>query len=761
MKCKNNYIQIIGFLTVLFFLGSCSIQKYIPEDELLYTKATVNLDSDTLIENASELQEVFIEVMRPMPNKRFLGMHPRLYYHYKNQQEKPGFLIRWLNKKFGEKPVYLSNVKTIEVQKLLFNRLENRGYFYSDITVDITEKSKRKRASIQYNINVKQPYTMASYQLDSLERPLYEDIKETLKTSAFETGMRFDLTALKMERERIDLTLKNNGYYNFNSDFLVFEADTNQLSNKQFDLFLGIKKDVPKTATIPYRVTKINVFPNYDLQKDSLQTKPVHLDGNDYYQNELFFKPELLDPFITLKKGAFYNPEASRNTARRLSSIGTYKFVNIQYFQSDSLSNDSIGILEANIFLSPLQKRAVRTELQAVAKSNNFAGPSLGFSYTNRNLFNGGEALHINTNVAYEFQLGNGGRTGLTSLVLGVKSDLVFPRIISPFNINTDAFEYAIPKTKIATGVEFLSRSELYKLLSGTGQFGYVWNANRFVTHELYPVSINYTNLLNTTSEFDDILADNAFLQRSFDQQFIAGLSYSFVYNGMVDAADKHQIYINSTLELAGNSISLFAQSEADKETKSFLGLEYAQYAKIDADIRYHVNIGKDKKIAARVFAGYGHAYGNSEVLPFIKQYFSGGPFSVRAFRIRSLGPGTFSGDASDNSAFFDQIGNIRLEANIEYRFPLFSYLKGAVFADAGNVWLSNENPALPGGEFTSDFMNQLGIGAGIGLRVDVQGFVIRFDFAAPLHNPSTETRGKFDFNIDETLMNFAIGYPF
>lgn len=761
MKLKRNDIAFISFFVLLLSLGSCSIQKYIPEGEFLYTEGKVSLHSDTVVADKSALNEMLTGVLHLKPNNTFLGMHPGLYYHYKAEQGKAGFLMRWLNKKYGEAPVYLSDVKSEEVKKILYNRLDNKGFFYSTIDTNVQQNTKRKKARVVYDIQLSNPYTIASYQLDSLKQPLAGALQKTINTSSLKPGMRFDLSALKAERLRIDTELKNNAYYNFNSEFLTFEADTNQLSNKQFDLFLSLKTAVPKTAVIPYRVNKINVYPNYDLKNDSLAIEAVSLDGTDYFQKELFFRPDLLSPFITIKNGARYNPETSKITAQRLSSIGAYKFVNIQYQQLDSLSNDSIGHLEANIYLSPLQKKAIRAELQAVAKSNNFAGPSLGLNFTNRNLFQGGEALHINANIAYEFQLGDGGRTGLTSLVLGVKSDLIFPRIISPFNINTGAFKYAIPKTKISAGTEFLSRSELYKLLSGTAQFGYLWNANRFVTHEVYPLSINYTNLINTTTEFDNILADNPFLERSFDQQFIAGLTYSFIYNGMVDAEDKHQIYINSTLELAGNSIDLFAQKEADKDSKLFLGLEYAQYAKLDFDIRYHINFKNDQKVAARVFAGYGHAYGNSEVLPFIKQYFSGGPFSVRAFRIRSLGPGTFSGDNSDNSGFFDQTGNIRLEANLEYRFPIFSYLKGAIFADAGNVWLSEENPTLPGGKFNSEFIDELGMGAGIGLRVDVQGFVIRFDFATAFHDPRSDEKGSYRFDIDATLMNFAIGYPF
>ncbi|MFC4636354.1 BamA/TamA family outer membrane protein [Dokdonia ponticola] len=739
---------------------SCSIQKFIPEGELLYTGASLEIESDTLIKNEEELKTVLEEVLRPTPNKKFLGMYPKLYFYYKNQQEKPGFINKLLFKNAGEKPVYLSDVKTFQIEELLRNRLENRGFYYNKAASYTTEDDKKKRASATYTLKISSPYVLETYQLDTVASPIYEDLKELVTDSKFKKGMRYDLNALQLERERIDSKLKQKGYYNFNPNFLLFEADTNQYKNKRFDLFLTIKKDVPQKAIVPYTVSKVNVYSNYDLQNDSLQKESVRYENKNFVNDNDFFKPKYLDPFITLEEGDLYNPITSKNTARRLSTIGAYKFVNIQYEEVDSMSTDSTRNLEASIYLSPLNKRSIRAELQAVTKSNNFAGPALGFTFNNRNLYKGGESLNISANIGYEVQIASGTNAGLSSLELSLKSSLILPRLIAPIKIDSDVFEYTIPKTKIGVGAEFLNRSQLYTLLSGTGQFGYIWTANKYVTHEVYPISINYTELSNTTTEFDDILAENPFLQRSFEQQFISGLTYSFIYNGLV-SKKKNKFYINSTVDIAGNSISLLGQTQEGSTRKTFLGAEYAQYAKVDADIRYHFNLGNEQKIATRLFAGYGFAYGNSDVLPFIKQYFSGGPYSVRSFRIRSLGPGTFSGGSTNNGTFFDQTGNIRLEANVEYRFPIFRYVKGAVFADAGNIWLSKENEALPGGKFTSNFINELGIGAGIGLRVDIQGFVIRFDLAAPFQDPTAPEGERFEFKVDEPVLNFAIGYPF
>jgi outer membrane protein insertion porin family len=742
---------------------ACSIKKYIPEGEHLYTGASLEIEVDSTAQRVGDLQKDLASVLRPKANTKLLGMHLGLYYFYKNKQGKSNFLNKWLYKKIGQKPVYKSAINKLENEEILRNKLENYGFFYS--TISSSFKDKKKEASLIYRLKIPTPYKMAHYKIDSMASPIYEDIKKLSQTSPFQKNARFDLGSLKLERERLDTELKQKGYYNFNPDFLLFETDTNQYKdNKQFDLFLTLKAKVPEKAIIPYKIRKINIFPNYNLN-DSTKVKTTRFKEKTYHQDTLFFEPKYLDEFITLKEGEFFNPISSKNTARRLSTIGVYKFVNIQYNEIKDSLTDSLGNLEASIFLSPLTKRAIRAELQAVTKSNNFAGPELAFTYSNRNLFKGGETLNISTNIGYETQISSGSNSGLSSLELGLKGELIIPRVVAPFSIREDFFEYSIPKTKISLSTTYLNRSKLYTLLSGSALFGYLWNANKYTTYEFNPISINYTSLSNTTLEFQDILNSNSFLKSSFDQQFISGLTFSYTYNEMINAAKSHQFYLQSTLDVAGNSISLLSKEKEVGKPKQFLGLEYAQYAKADFDARYHYNFGNknEQTIAARLFAGYGLAYGNSDVIPFVKQYFSGGPYSVRAFNIRSLGPGTYDENNTQNaSSFFDKTGNIRLEANIEYRFPIYSFFKGAVFADAGNVWNSVANPDFNGKDtFTSNFINELGMGAGIGLRVDVQGFVIRFDLAAPFHDPSLALEERWDFRVDEPVFNFAIGYSF
>lgn len=760
-KLKHALVSVGLFLLVF----SCNVTKYIPEDKLLYTGAELKMDADSLIKDPDLLKGILKEAIFPEPNSKILGMQPGLYLYYKTQREKPGFINRWLYKKLGEEPVYKSDVEPFEVEELLLNRLENRGFFYGTANSEFIDDEENKRSKAIYHVKVPSAYKMATYQLDSFPPPLSSEMPEIHKNTKFFEGMRFDLNNMKLERERIDFALKSKGYYNFNPSFILFEADTNQYTNKRFDLYVRLSNDVPEKSIKPYKIKSLNIYADYDIDKDPERIEGTRFNNKTFIQDKdpIYMKPKHLDPFLKLEEDQYYDPKKSSSTARRLSSIGAYKYVNIQYKELDSIATDSLAFLEANIFLSPLSKRAFHAEIQAVTKSNNFAGPALALTYANRNLFKGGELLNITAKAGYEKQFGgSNGQQGLSSLTLGLSGDLSFPRMIFPIKIENEFFEYSVPRTVTGIGIDYLDRTQLYQLVSGKANFGYVWNANRFITHEINPISMQYTRLSKTTEAFQEILDGNPFLQRSFEQEFISGLTYSFTYNGMVDQQSTHQFYLQSTVDIAGNSISLFGKQPEEGGPKTIFGQQYAQYAKADVDFHYHYKIDQNNTIATRFFAGYGLPYGNSDVVPYVKQYFSGGPYSVRAFKIRALGPGTYDNTSNDQGSFFDRTGNIRLEANIEYRFPIYGFFKGAVFADAGNIWLSKSSEVFDGqGEFSGNFLSELGMGAGLGLRVDVQGFVIRLDLAAPFHDPARPEGERFNFDLSSPVLNFGIGYPF
>ncbi|MGC1516253.1 MAG: BamA/TamA family outer membrane protein, partial [Maribacter sp.] len=746
MRFAKKYFPSKTLVSLLLLIAcSCGIEKYIPEGEQLYTGAALEIDTEVPVKDLKEVRRELFELIEPNPNTTFLGMRPALYFHYKAQQEKPGFINKFLNKSFGEEPIYFSSVKPDRVEELILNRLDNNGFFYSKATSKTVVDEKF--ASANYSVQLPEPYVLENYTLESDSLPIYREIEKMIPETPLVKGDRFDLDAMKAERQRLNDGLKEKGYYNSKADLLIFEADTNQYNNRKFDLFLRLKKEVPGRAAIPYTIDSITVYPNYSVTGDSLpitETDRERIEGIDFIQQEFYFRPELLNSYILFEKGDLYNPSTSKITSNRLSALGSYKYVNIQYTELDTTATEGgTGSLAASIYLAPLTKRSLRGELQAVTKSNGFTGPGIQVTFNNRNLFNGGETLSISTNFSYEAQLSSGDNSNLSSIAGGIKGDLIFPRFIP---LSPSRFKYAVPKTKVSLGLDFLNRSQLFTLSSVNSSFGYTWKENQYVYHQLDPISINYSRLSNVTDDFQTILEDNPFLRRSFEQRFIAGLLYSFTYDEVSDVDKEYPIYFSSNLDTSGNLLNL-----ASGGSGSIFGSEFAQYAKLDADLRFYMRMGKDQTLISRVYAGWGVPYGNSQTLPFVKQFFSGGPYSVRAFNIRSLGPGSFDASAENTTTnFFDRSGNLQLEANVEYRFPLFSYLKGAFFIDAGNVWLtgdfsdfeadqqnSNFSQSLfTDGKFEKDWLKEVAAGFGFGVRLDIQNFVIRLDLASPIRVP-------------------------
>jgi outer membrane protein insertion porin family len=764
MKIRGGIIGVL--FTFILASAGCSVKKYIPEDEYLYTGAKLKVEYPDRVRGKKPLTEELEGLLRPEPNRKILGMYVGLWAHYKTQEDEPGFIPRFINKKIGEEPVYFKQVDPNRTEQLITNRLENRGFFYSTVSSEVNRKNKF--ASVKYTAQASEPYRMDTLIFEGDTLGIEHDIREALETkSLLKKRHRFDLDRFKKERTRIDSLLKLKGYYNFNADYLIFEADTNDTDSlRNFKLYLRLKKNAPKSGLLPYVIDSVKVYPGYSIQSEEGSFDTVRYNNKYYIQEEKVFKEDLLDQYILIEERERYDPHRSRLSSNRLSNIGNYKFVNLRYQNLDLF--DTTGHLTAEFQLSPLTKRGLQTELMGTSKSNSFAGPAVSIAYRNRNLFLGGETLNISARAGYEFQVGGGDRTGLQSFELGLQGSLIFPRLIFFVPIR-ERFAYSVPKTKASLGVEYLSRGGLYRLNSFSANFGYLWNANNYAYHEFNPVSVTLVNLTQTSPEFEEILDSNPFLKKSFEQNFILGINYQFSYNKLNDRFRKHGYLLSTGVFFAGNVANGLDQAFGSGDGKVF-GLEFAQFGKFDLDLRYHFNMSKDRTIATRLFAGWGIPFGYSPSLPFSMQFFSGGPHSVRAFRIRSLGPGSYRPASNDLNSYFDQAGDIRLEGNIEYRFPIVSLLKGAVFMDAGNVWLQNENEALPGAKFSKDWWNELAVGTGVGLRVDIQFFVVRLDLATPVRIPylpdgerwgNTFNIGSKTWRRENLIFNFAIGYPF
>lgn len=766
----ETYRLLLVLAMVSIIITGCSVGRFIPEGEKLYTGAEVHISTTSPDFKTSPLRAEMEQLIRPKPNKKQLLGRVGLWAHYKGTREKSSFITKFLNKKIGEEPVYLSMVQPAKTSELMENRLENKGHFYSEVSYHTIEK--RKKAFVTYHAEVSQPYKLMSYQMlpDEPSLPIIDVIERSLASTVLTKGEKFDLALMQTERERISTYLRERGYYLFTPDYLIFRSDTNQYQSRHFDLYLSIKKDTPHEALKAYEIGEITVFTDYKIDADDNLSKldSIRYSNMLFVQRQPDFNIKYLPDIILFRQGQLYDSRLHRATSSRLASIRNFRYVSVQFSPSDSLASGPAK-LNSQIYLSPYNKRSLRAEAQATTKSNNFTGPGLLLTYRNRNLFGGGEMLEVNAKMAYETQLSKGQQTGLNTYEFSLRNSIIFPRVVAPIAIRSKHGQ-SMPSTRIGLSASSLNRMQFYRLGAFQASYGFLWWSSRYVSHEFLPVAINLMYTSKKSPEFREILEGNPFLARSFDNQFIPGIKYTFRYNGLLSQERPHRFYVEAGLDYAGNMLNAARRAVGTEVREKMFGLNYANYSRFDVDFRHYFQMAEESRLVSRLFVGVGLPHYGNNSLPYIKQYFSGGPNSLRAFPVRSVGPGTYTPDRNSTRAFFDQAGDIKVEANMEFRFPLVSYLKGAIFAETGNIWLANENPSLPGGQFTSQWHRQLAVGTGLGFRLDFEYLVLRLDLGIPIHDPSKPidarwidrlSPGAKDWRREFTTWNFAIGYPF
>ncbi|MEO5570451.1 MAG: BamA/TamA family outer membrane protein [Bacteroidia bacterium] len=762
----NKYFLVV---CTLFFV-SCTATRFLPAGEKLYTGADIELKSSEKIKNKKFIIKNAELAVRPKPNQTFLGMRPKLWLYYiAGDSANKGFR-KWVKNKLGEPPVLMNAVKPSETAKYIDAKLYNIGIFKTATFYEI--KEKKKTARIEYICSVHNPYTIKDIKYPPGDDLLSELIISTKDKSLIKQGDNYDLSFLKMERERIDATLKDNGYFYFNPDYLLFKADTNE-NDKTINLELTFKDETPYEALLAYRINNIYIDPEYSLQDDPSIIKRDSLVTEDViFLGVSKIRPKVILRSVFFRKNDVYSRKNHNITLNRIMTMGNFKYVNIKFTECDT---GNPGFLDAMILLTPMPKRTFRSELTLVSKSNDFIGPKLSLNYRNRNEFNGAELLNLNLSGSIETQL-TGKYKNLYTYEINPVVELYIPRFVVPFKIKNPS-SYYIPKTKFSLGYSYLKRVGYFNLTSLQFSYGFKWKENIKTEHELDPINIEFTSISNKSQQFDSLLEINPFLKKSYEEQFIAGIFYSYTFSEQVIPGQKSQFYINPTAELSGNALSLatkvFSGETASPENpQRVAGSVYSQFARLTVDARNYINFPKKNRIAVRLYTGIGKAYGNSSILPYVRQFFSGGPNSIRAFQINSLGPGTFLQTSDNTTAYLEYGGDVKVEANAEYRCNLISIIKGAVFIDAGNVWLLKANPAIDSQPFAfSGFYKEIAVGTGLGLRIDASFFVLRFDLAFPLRKPWLEENkrwvvneidfGSSGWRSDNFVLNIAIGYPF
>jgi len=686
-----------------------------------------------------------------------------LYHSIKEPQKEKGVQY-WLKYKLGQPPVLFDEEICSKLNLTFENRLYHKGYFNAHSEFKIHEK--KKTFQIEYFIQTNEVYKIDTVifpePVDQITQAINQSRTETFITK----GMTYSLERLKEERKRINRELKNSGYYYFTPDYLIFKADSIQ-GDHRVELKLLLKNDNPEESLEVFKIDRVYVAEDFRLKN--------YLPDTSSYGNytmisaDNYMKPEVLLNSVFLQSDSLYSKKDHNNTLRQLMGIGAYKYVNARYTESPDKQN----ALDALLTLTPSQKMSVSTELNAVNKSNNFAGPGMKLSFKSRNFLRGAEVFSINLNGRFEKQI-TGEKEGDLAYEVSVDANLDIPQIIL-FKTKKVSRPY-VPFTSISIGTGIYSRQSLYKFGTYNTGLEYTWRKTRFLTHQLKPVNISLTNLLDASEEFKYFLLQNPSLAKSFEEQFILGASYNFIFNHLHDS-EKAQYYFSFGVDPSGNLVGLIHKltsgeiNSSENPTKLF-GLPVSQYFRFRIDSRYYIKTDEEATIATRLFGGVGLPYGNSTIMPYVKQFYSGGTNSIRAFRARSLGPGSYQPPDSLDNLLIDQTGEIKLEANVEYRFPIAGYLKGALFTDIGNIWLVREDSLRQGGKFDlNTFYKELAVGVGVGLRIDLNLVVFRLDWAFPVRKPWLPEGERWMFREinpfdhhwrkENLVWNISIGYPF
>ncbi|MGV9004310.1 translocation and assembly module lipoprotein TamL [Flavobacterium sp.] len=756
MKSYKFYLLFIFSLLI----SSCTGLKAVPEGDLLYTGAKVKIDDKEISKREKNAIESEIkELLVPKPNKSILGLRPSLFfYNLAGDVNKEKGFRHWLKYKLGKEPVLFSKVDLDFNSDIIQNYVENIGYFNATTIADSTKRGKTAKA--EYNVTVRKQYNIKSIKLPTASTILSQEINKTMDKTLLKIGKPYNLQFIKNERSRIDARLKEQGFFYFDENFIIFQVDST-VANHEVDLILKIKNEIPAVAKQQYRINNINIYPNFTLNDTLKSSKDSALVYKDFriFDKEKMFKPKIYDRTLYFAKDDLYNRTNHNLSLNRLITLGTFKFVKNQF----TTSSEKEGYLDANYYLTPLPRKSIRVEVLAKTNSANYNGSEINVNWSNRNTFRAAELLTISAFGGIEVQI-SGQNNGFNVYRYGGEANLIWPRFITPMRIESSSG--FVPRTKLNLLYENQIRSKLYDLNTFKASFGYLWKENERKEHELKITEITFVNSTNVTDLYNQQIAQNSSLGKVIEKQLIFGPTYSYTYTNTMIKQKKHTIYFKGSMDFSGNAAGLIMGANSSTDPKKILDVPFSQFVKIESDFRHYINLGGELQLASRAIIGAGFAYGNSSELPFIKQFFIGGTNSIRAFRARSIGPGSFDGNAQNNGFLPDQSGDIKLEFNTELRGKIYNFIKGAVFIDAGNIWLLKEDSLKPGSQVTGKFIEQLAIGTGVGLRFDFSFLILRTDLAFPLKYPSSKDFNNiniFDkaWQKNNLVFNLAIGYPF
>ena len=772
MRAKiRTYLGLVLAALMMLLATACSTTSKLGENDVLYTGVKhLKYHEDNVKLDEGVKTDIFTAI-NVRPNNPLYSPYYRTPFPiglmiYNNIDEDATGFKGWLYKHFAAKPVLIKRVNPQTRVDMINTILRNNGYFTSSAKYELhPDSSNPKKAKISYDVDVNPPYTIGNVQYIGSKDPLIQMVDSLARANPYlQTGSRYCLDSLSAVRIDITNFVRNRGYYFFRPEYIQYLADSVQ-DKGIIHMRLVESNDIPNNARMRYRTREIvaSVF-NDDGHGDPDTIESSRCTLIKY--EPVYIKDNVIPSCIRTRKGSLFRVNSIDRTQAALSRLGIFSNVDIQVTPLDSVTPEGEGLLDLHINCQLDKPWELTLEVHGKSKSNSFIGPGIEIGASHKNAFGAGEKFSVDIYGDYEWQTGGSGSykgADFNSYEFGIESKLEIPRLLAP------KFLYPSRRytnwTRFSLSADLMNRPNFFKMSQLSLAATWEWHANRYSSHVLTPFKLTYNRLISSSERFDSIMNDsiNHALRQSFMNVFIPKIEYTYTYDR--DITPRDHITFTASFAEAGNIASGIWSLCGAKSTKELLGTPFSQFVKAQGQVVWKRNLGDVSELATRVFLGAAHAYGNSEEVPYREQFYVGGSNSIRAFAVRTLGPGSYHSNDSNRYTYYDQTGTFKFEANAEYRFPIIGYFKGAVFLDAGNIWLLKDDESRPGGKLKmKNFFNELALGTGVGLRFDMSMLVVRADLGIGLHLPYDTGKSGF-YNIpkfkDGIAFHLAIGYPF
>lgn len=778
MEAKKRIIFRLLTLVWLCTTLSCNIYKQIPEgSSALVSNEIVILGQEKDLINDFFYKDELFKIPIQKPNKRFLGIplsqHIWAYYN----QKKITKFSQFMKTKVGKSPVLFDSTKLERSRIGLENYYYNLGHL--DNTVKVSFATHKKRTKVKYEIEPKTPYRLRNIAIDTqteVQKEIYNENTNTL----LNRGDVLNIERLEREINRMTYIANDKGFYNFTKNNVRFKFDTFHKTH-ELDLYIKILEETDTTYFQKYKLDSIYVFINSPNEQATVSnSKMTRIGGNVFIQTkDLAYNEFFLNNFIYKNQEGFYSKGDINRTIQKLSELNNFKLINPTIIYA----TDSSKRLHLIYSLTPGPKRTVSFEQSFYNSTLGFIGAQPKLNYVNKNLTHKADKLSISVSGAIELNAylnqnrnasGLISRTDISMLASYGIEKFLLPKFLVPKN------KLIYSKTFINTNYTFSKRLGFYDIHNIGINMEYAWAGKKNTTLSYTPMSVNAIIFPenSVSEEFQNTLNNNPFLRSTFNNSFIIGSNFSLNHLAPIGRRKKNSFNIRWNLEMAGNSVYVLDKIlplSKDRNEITIGDINVSQFIKSQVEVINSTRLTQVSSLHSRAKLGLAFPFGNSENLPYIKQYFIGGPFSIRAFQPRTIGAGSHNpGIFGLDSLSFprDQIGNMVIEFNSEYRFHIISFLKGALFLDGGNIWNSSSTFSQDElGVFKlSDFYKQMYLGGGFGLRGDFNYFVMRFDIGIPLRVPYLEKNEwvildakplNGDWFRNNVVINFAVGYPF